>query len=131
MLKYLLAFLLLMHGLAHVTGLLGHWTSGSSAFPDQPWLLSEGITARAGLGRAFALLWLLALAGLFSAALGLLFKQAWWPTLAIAGAICSLLAIVPWVKVVPPGAYAGALLDLGILVALLGPWAERIIQALR
>jgi hypothetical protein len=32
---------------------------------------------------------------------------------------------------VPPGAWAGALLDVLILVALLSPWAERIVGTLR
>ena len=32
LLKYLLAFLLVMHGLAHVTGLVGAFSSGEQAF---------------------------------------------------------------------------------------------------
>jgi hypothetical protein len=113
MLRVVFTFLLVMHGLAHVTGLLGHWTSGSGAFPDEPWLLSAGVVGLVGTG------------------LGLVFKQAWWPQLAIAAAAVSLFAIVPWLKVVPPGAWAGALLDVLILVALLSPWAERIVGTLR
>lgn len=131
MLKVVFAFLLVMHGLAHITGLLGHWTSGPSGFPDGPWLFSTGVTARSAVGRAWGLLWLLALVGLVGAGLGLGFKQAWWPSLALAAAVVSLVAIVPWLKVVPPGAWAGALLDLLIVLALVSPWAERIVEALR
>jgi hypothetical protein len=131
MLRVVFTFLLVMHGLAHVTGLLGHWTSGSGAFPDEPWLLSAGVTARGVVGRTFGLLWAVALVGLVGTGLGLVFKQAWWPQLAIAAAAVSLFAIVPWLKVVPPGAWAGALLDVLILVALLSPWAERIVGTLR
>jgi hypothetical protein len=54
----------------------------------------------------------------------------WWPTLAIAAAGVSLVAIVPWMRVVPPGAWAGALLDLLDLVALLPPWSDQIVAAL-
>jgi hypothetical protein len=131
MLKYLFAFLLIMHGLAHITGLLGHWTSGSGAFSDEPWLLSAGITARGAVGRAFGLLWAVALVALVGTGLALLFGQDWWPQFAIAAAAVSLVAIVPWVKVVPPGAWGGALLDVLILLALLSPWAKRFVEALR
>ncbi len=68
--------------------------------------------------------------GLVGAGLGLLFGQAWWPTLAIAAAAVSLVAIVPWLTVVPPGAWAGVVFDLVIMVALLPPWSERIVAAL-
>jgi hypothetical protein len=33
-------------------------------------------------------------------------------------------------RVVPPGAWAGAILDLLIIVTLLSPWAEKIVEAL-
>jgi hypothetical protein len=130
MLKYLVAFVLIMHGLAHVTGFLGFWTSGLRAFGDQAWLFSKNITARSAVGKTFGLLWLVALVGLVGAGLGLLFDQAWWPSLAVAAAVVSLVAILPWVRVIPPGAWAGALLDLLIIVALLSPWADRLLEAL-
>lgn len=130
MLKYLVAFALIMHGLAHVTGLLGFWTSGAQAFGDQAWLFSKNVTARSAVGKAFGLLWLVALVGLVGAGLGLLFGQAWWPSLAVAAAVVSLVAILPWVRLVPPGAWAGALLDLLIIVALLSPWADRLLEVL-
>jgi hypothetical protein len=129
MLKYLVAFLLFMHGLAHVTGLVGFWTSGPQAFGEKAWLFSKGIRANSGVGRAFGLLWLVALIGFVGTALGLLFGQAWWPVLAVAAAAVSLVAIVPWIRAVPPGAWGGALLDVVVLVMLLSPWAERIVEA--
>jgi hypothetical protein len=130
MLKYLVAFVLIMDGLAHVTGFFGFWTSGPRAFGDQAWLFSKNVTARSAVGKAFGLLWLVALIGLVGAGLGLLFGQAWWPSLAVAAAVVSLVAILPWVRVLPPGAWAGALLDLLIIVALLSPWADRLLEAL-
>lgn len=126
MIRYLVAFVVIMHGLAHITGPLGFWGSGEQAFADRPWIFSSGLTARSGVGRAFAVVWILAVVGLVAAGLGLAFGREWWSTLALAAAAVSLVAIVPWLKAVPPGAWAGALFDLLILAALLPPWAGRI-----
>ena len=128
--KYVFALLLVMHGLAHVAGPLGFWTSGAQAFAEKPWLFSKGVTPQSALGWAFGLLWIVAALGLAGAGLGLLFGQQWWPTPALVGAAVSLVAIVPWARVVPPGAWAGACLDLGVLVALLLPWGSRVVEAL-
>jgi hypothetical protein len=129
MLRFAVAFLLIMHGLAHITGLLGAWTS-SQEFSDKHWLISKGVTMRSAVGRVFSLLWCLALICLVAAGLALLFQQVLWPTLAIAGAAISLVAIVPWLTAVPPGAWAGALFDVLIIVALVSPWRDAIVQAL-
>lgn len=134
--KYVVAFLLVMHGLAHVTGILGAWASGEQGFQDEAWIFSRGVSARSAVGQAWSLLWLVALIGFVAGGLGLLFGSGvestpWWPTLTMAAAVASLVAIVPWVRVVPPGAWAGALFDLLILVALLSPWSDQIIAALR
>ena len=128
--KYLFAFLLVMHGLAHVTGPLGFWTSSTQAFAEKPWLFSKGVTPQSVAGWASGLLWAVAVLALVGAGLGLLFGRNWWPTLALVGAAVSLVAIVPWARVVPPGAWAGACFDLAILVALLLPWADRVVEIL-
>jgi hypothetical protein len=128
--KYLLAFLLVMHGLAHVTGLVGAFSSGEQAFADQPWIFSQGVTAQGPVGKAWALLWLLAALGLAGSGVGLALGWSDWPTLAVVAAVLSLVAILPWVRVVPPGAWAGALLDLVLVVALISPWADRIVEFL-
>jgi hypothetical protein len=134
--KYAIAFLLITHGLAHATGILGAWASGEQGFQDEAWIFSRGITAHSVVGQVWSLLWLVALIGFMGAGLGLLFGSGaestpWWPALAITAAAVSLVAIVPWVRVVPPGAWAGALFDLLILVALLPPWSDQIVAALR
>jgi hypothetical protein len=130
MLRFAAASLLIMHGLAHITGLLGAWTS-SQEFSDKHWLFSKGVTLRSTVGRAFSLLWFVALICLVGAGLGLLFQQLWWPTLAVAGAATSLVAIVPWLTALPPGAWAGALFDVLVIVALVSPWRYAIVQALK
>jgi hypothetical protein len=128
--KILVAILLIVHGLAHITGPLGFWTTGPQAFAEKAWLFSKGVTPHSLVGWAFGLVWLVAVLGFVGAGLGLLLGQEWWPTLALAAAGVSLVAIVPWVRVVPPGALAGACLDLVILAALLLPWGTRLVKAL-
>ena len=128
--KYLFVFLLIMHGLAHLTGPIGFWTSGSQAFAEKAWLFSKGVIPHSAVGWVWGLVWLVAVVGFVGAGLGLLFGQEWWPMLASVAAVVSLVAIVPWVRVVPPGAWAGACFDLAILAALLFPWESRIVEAL-
>jgi len=53
------------------------------------------------------LLWLVAILGLVGSALGIVFRLAWWPDLAIAASAVSLLVIAPWWNTVPPGARVG------------------------
>ena len=129
MLKYVFAFLIVMHGLAHMTGILGTLVSGEQAFGDEPWIFSGNVTAQSAIGKAWSFIWLLSLMALIGAGLGLLFGQGWWPRLAVAAAGVSLLAILPWLRVVPPGAYAGAVVDAAIFVALLAPWADKVVAA--
>jgi hypothetical protein len=131
MLKYAIGLLLIVHGIAHLTGLLGAFASGEQSFKDLPWLFSRGITARSAVGKAWALLWLVALIGFVGSGLGLFLGQEWWVTLAVAAAAVSLVAMVPWLRVVPPGAWAGVLLDLLILAALVPPWSVRVLELLR
>ena len=121
---------MVMHGLAHIAGPLGFWTSGAQAFAEKPWLFSRGVTPQSAVGWAFGLLWLVAALGLVGAGLGLLFGQDWWPKLALVGVTLSLAAIAPWARVVPPGAWAGACLDLVILATFLLPWGSRVVQVL-
>jgi len=129
--KYLFVFLLIMHGLAHMTGLLGFCTSGPQAFAEKAWLFSKGVTPHSAAGWAFGLVWLVAVLAFVGAGLGLLLGQSWWSMLALVAAAVSLVAIVPWVQVVPPGAWAGACFDLVIFVALVLPWGNRVVAALR
>lgn len=130
MLKYLVVFALLMHGLAHLSGFLEAWTP-VQAFAARPWLFSEGVTMETAVGRFFGLLWLVTAAGLIAAGYGLLVGQDWWSSLAVVAATFSLIIIVLWWRTVPAGARIGALFDLVIVVALLLPWGDQVIRSLR
>jgi hypothetical protein len=126
MLRYILATLLILHGLGHVMGFVAAWVpSADMGFTGAPSILWSEATVEGTVGKAFGVLWLVALVASVGAGYGLIFGYAWWRTLAIASALISLAAIVPWLNSVPPGAkFGGVLVDLLLLVILLVPWGE-------
>lgn len=128
--KYLIAAVVIMHGLGHLAGVGAAFTPSRSGFADKPWIFSRGVTVAGAAGKVFSLVWLAAVILLVASGIGLIAGQPWCTTAAIAGAIFSLVAIVPWWQAVVPGARAGALLDVVILVALLGPWKEQVLSFL-
>ena len=121
MLNTILAVPLIGHGLAHISGFIASWTGRQAGFSDSPWLFSSGVKLQSPLGKLFGLLWLAAAAALSASGVGLILMQGWWMNAAIAGAVISLVVIVPWWRTVPPGARIGAAFDLLILVLLLSP----------
>ncbi|MGD8554294.1 MAG: hypothetical protein PVJ07_02850 [Anaerolineales bacterium] len=127
MTRFLIAFPWMMHGLAHLSGFIASWTGSSVGFPERPWLLSSGITLQSPVGKVFGLLWLVAGVGIVASGVGFLTGKAWWPTLAMATAGVSLFVILPWLRSVPPGAWAGAAFDLLVLIVLLLPLKERLL----
>ena len=128
--KYLIGVVILMHGLGHFAGVGAAFAKGGSGFSIRPWIFSRGVLYSGPVGKLWTVVWLAAVALLAAGAIGLMLGRAWWPPLAVAGAAVSLLAIVPWWNTVVPGAKAGALLDVAILVALLGPWKEQVVKFL-
>jgi hypothetical protein len=132
MLRYLLALVLIMHGIGHVMGFTAAWMpSIEVGFTDAPSILWSGATVESAVGKTFGLLWLVALIASVGAGFGLLFGYEWWRALAIASAFISLIAIVPWLNTVPSGARFGAVLvDLLILLVLLFPWSEQLARTL-
>ena len=131
-LRWVIALAFIGHGIGHVGGFLTAWTNLPMGFTEQPWVLPGDVLMKSPLGRAFGLLWLVALVFLVGAGLGLLLRRTWWPTVGIIGAVLSLVVIVPWWNTAVPGArYGGTLFNLLVLVALLLPWGDRIIEAVR
>lgn len=121
MLRVVLAVALIAHGLGHISGFLAAWTRADVGFKDGPWLFSPGVKVKSGIGRLFGLIWLLAMIALSGSGVGLILRQAWWPTLALAGSILSLVSIIPWWNVVVPGAKLGAAFDLLLIIVLATP----------
>ncbi len=128
MIRFVFAVPLIMHGLAHMSGFVASWTSNLVGFSERPWILSSGVALQSSAGRAFGLLWLVATVSFIGSGLGLVFKQQWWPSLAIPAAIISLVAIAPWWHTVPPGAWAGAAFDLLVIIVLFLPLKDRILD---
>jgi hypothetical protein len=73
MLKYLIAFPIFMHGMAHISGFIAAWTTKDIGFPDKPWILPGGFRLHSPVGKAWGLLWLVGWIWLVSAAMGLVF----------------------------------------------------------
>ncbi len=121
---------LVIHGLAHLSGVLAAWDSRGVGFNENPWIISPNVNLHDPAGRLFGFAWLFATLTLVASGFDPLYKLGLWPWLPVAGAGFSLVAIVPWWKTVPLGAKAGAVFDLLILVLLLPPWRERVIAML-
>ncbi len=129
MLRFLLAAPLFVHGLAHISGFLASWTSSDAGFTDRPWIFSSGVGMHSPLGRIFGLMWLVAVIGMVAAAAGLVLRQDWWLSLAIAAAALSLVVILPWWNSVPPGARIGAAFDLLVILVLSTPLKNALLQS--
>lgn len=131
LLRWVIVVVLLAHGIGHVMGVLEAWTSIEAGFAERPWLFSDVVTIQSGVGRAFSLLWLVAMIGFVAAGIGLATGQPWWTTLAIVSAVISLVAVVPWFGVMPVGSAIGAILvDVAVIVTLVPNWGEQITRAL-
>lgn len=119
--RYIIAIVLLAHGIGHIMLFMAAWTPQISkvGFSNAPWIFSGGIGVGSPIGQAFGLLWLVALIGFGASALGLVTHQAWWPPVTITVAAISIVTIVPWFNTWPTGSMIGALLvDVAVLVAL-------------
>jgi hypothetical protein len=131
MLRWLIALALLMHGVGHITFFLAAWTQVPMGYAANPWLLPGEFMVDSAVGKAFGLLWLLAMVGFVGAALGLIGRQPWWPSLAVASAAVSLVVLLPWWNTVDPSTRTWALLaDLVVIVAFAFPWRDRVIASL-
>ena len=76
-----------------VLALLGHGAGHAMGFVDRPWVFGGDVTIQTAVGRAFGLIWLVALVGFIGTGLGLLLQQEWWSGLAVASAVVSIVAI--------------------------------------
>jgi hypothetical protein len=131
-LKWIVGLVLIAHGIGHAMGFMAAWTTIPSGLTTGHWLFSGDVTMNTAVGKAFGLLWLVGLVAFVGSGLGVLIGAAWWQPLAIAASVISLLAIVPWLNVMPLGSAFGAVaVDVITLVVLLTPWGEGLTKALR
>jgi uncharacterized membrane protein YphA (DoxX/SURF4 family) len=115
LIRVVIALLLVIHGCAH-WNIITAWGSQPLAFS---WLLSRRGVSTASLQVLGNGLWLVALFGFLVAGLALFFGAPWWRILAIPSSIISLVTMVLFWQ---PNMVFGALVDVGILFALL--WAD-------
>lgn len=131
MIRWLIVIAMLMHGVGHLAFFLEAFGTSPMGFNTVPWLLPGAFTVTSPVGKASALLWLLAMLGFAGAAIGLLMRQAWWPSLAVAAAVISLVVLLPWWNAVAPSSRVWILLaDAVVIVAFGLPWKEQVIQSL-
>lgn len=126
MVSVVIAFPLIMHGLANLAGVFAPWSKSLLGFSEASWIFPGNVTLRSAAGRAFSLVWFLSTVCLVGAGVGLILGQAGWLRLAISGCLVSLAAILPWWRAVPPGARFGAVFDVLVVVLLLSPLGGQV-----
>ena len=134
MLRYLIALVLLAHGIGHTIGILQtlRLTTVNPAWNGDSWLLTglAGSTVTNAVGIA---LWTAAMLGFVLAAgvvVGWL-PADWWRPLAIGASLCSLAGILLFPAAFPTFSTIGALVvDVVVLGAVLGSqWAPTDLAA--
>jgi len=109
---YLIAFLLIIHGLANLAGFAAFTLQVNIGFSDDHWLFSKTITRQTLIGRLFGVLWFLSTLFLVAGGIGLIIGFPSWHMMSLVGLACSFLSIAPWWQVVVPGARIGAIFDV-------------------
>jgi hypothetical protein len=122
LLRWLIVLVLIMHGIGHIMGFMAAFTAVPMGWQDAAWLFGGDYRITSPVGKAWGLLWLVALIAFVGAGLGLAQGQTWWLTLAAAAAAISLVAIVPWWTAAPAGARIGAIIVDLLVLWLASPW---------
>ena len=131
MIRWLIAIAMLMHGVGHIVFVMAAFTETPMEFSTAPWLLPGAFTVDSPVGKAFALLWLLAMLGFMVAAVGLILRKEWWPSLAVAAAVVSLVVLLPWWNTITPSSRVWVLLADVVVIAAFGmPWKDQVVKAL-
>ncbi|MFJ2237982.1 hypothetical protein [Streptomyces sp. NPDC087859] len=121
MIAFLVAAFLIVHGLLHP----GVWTAPQQ--PDKPppfdpghsWALAAAhVSPAPARATALALAWYTAVVYTVAGA-GTLAGSEWWPTAAVVGAATGLVLKAIWFD---PWLSVGALLDVGVVVAVASTW---------
>lgn len=129
--KWLLGLALIGHGIGHITGFLSAWTKMKIGFSSSSWIFSSNVSMADPIGKLFGLIWLMAAAVLVAGGVGLVTNLRWWVTMTLVGSVLSLVAVVPWWKTVVPGARIGLVFNLLVLLMLLTPlknWLLNLIE---
>lgn len=114
--RYVLAILLLAHGVAHLPGFLTSWRLASLEGMAYKTTLLAGTLDVGDVGiRIMGVFWLLIGVGFAASGIGALLQTAWWPAMTAVVASASLvLSVLEW-----PEAKIGVLVNM-IILAYLG-----------
>jgi hypothetical protein len=94
--RFLVAFLLLAHGIAHLVGFAATWKLGEfSELPYKTTVLSGSVDLGDGGIRLMGVAWVLLAVAFAAAAVGLALRQPWWSVTAwwgigFSGLVCAL-----------------------------------------
>lgn len=120
MLRYLIAIVLFAHGVGHllfVANSWGYWRGGEGG---RSWLFSGVLGAGQAVEGILGLLWLVPLIGFVTVTWGYFTQQGWWPQLALASAVVSLVMIVLWWgSLVSGSAFFALVVDIVVIVVAL------------
>ncbi len=126
--KIAFSIILILHGLAHLSGFMATWTNLDVGFQDRNLIFSGKLYLRGYSGKIFGVFWFISMILLVFSGVVLLIGLLWWHKVLMVGVIFSLVSIIPGLKSVPPGAKLGALFDLVVLIILLTPLKSQILQ---
>jgi hypothetical protein len=74
----------------------------------------------------------LAVAGILAAGVGLAYRNSWWRPWAIVAAVTSLVALLPWLGLLPaPATALLVVFNAGIVLALALPWGDNLVHTLQ
>jgi hypothetical protein len=126
--KIAFSIIMILHGLAHLSGFLATWTNLDVGFQDRNMIFSGKHYLRGYSGKIFGVFWFISMVLLVFSGVALLIGLLWWYEVLLIGVISSLVSIIPGLKCVPPGAKLGAIFDLIVLIILLTPLKSQILQ---
>jgi hypothetical protein len=116
MLRIALAVLMVLHGIAHLPGVVGSWRLAPlAAIPVHTTVLAGRLDVGEGGMRALGVGWLLVAVGVWVVAGGAIVQSPWWVPAAAGAAVVSLALSVLEL----PYARIGVAVNLLILLALL------------
>jgi hypothetical protein len=114
--RFTLAVLMILHGVAHLPGFAGSWRLAT--FPDLPYhtrLFAGRVDVGDGGMRLIGTLWLLVALGFVVAAVAAFAGEWWWSGTAFLATLLSLvLCMLEW-----PATQVGVPVNIGIAVALI------------
>ena len=130
-LKLIAALVLAGHGVGHMMAPQAAFLP-PGAFPPDAHASLAATTIGSTSGKAMSVVWLVPMLGFVLGTYGFWTDAAWWRPVTAVSAAVSIVAVLPWWKVMPTFSYVGALaVDALVLVGLATPWGDQVIRSFR